>query len=55
VFLNAREAKREDKDEVQGYVKAMEKLLKRDIPPGNGGAKSLRLTADKSFIENEPF
>ena len=48
-FLNTGRAKSEDEDEdeIEGYVKAMEKLLGRDIPPGKGSARSLRLTVDK--------
>jgi hypothetical protein len=46
-FLNTEQTKSEDEDEVEGYVKAMEKLLGRDIPSGKGSAKSLRLTVDK--------
>jgi hypothetical protein len=46
-FLNTEQMKSEDDDEVEGYVKAMEKLLGRDIPSGKGSAKSLRLTVDK--------
>jgi hypothetical protein len=46
-FLNTGHTKGEDEDEVEGYVKAIEKLLGRDILPGKGGAKSLRLTVDK--------
>jgi hypothetical protein len=46
-FLNSGQAKTEDEDEVEGYMNAMEKLLGRDILPGKGGAKSLRLTVDK--------
>ena len=46
-FLNTGKAENEYEDEVEGYVNAMEKLLGRDIPPGKGSAKSLRLTVDK--------
>ena len=46
-FLNSEQAKSENEDEVEGYVNGMEKLLGRDILPGKGGAKSLRLTVDK--------
>jgi hypothetical protein len=46
-FLNSEQARSEDEDEVEGYVKAIEKLLGRDIPPGKGSAKCLRLTVDK--------
>jgi hypothetical protein len=46
-FLNTEQTKSGDEDEVEGYVKAMEKLLGRDIPSGKGSAKSLRLTVDK--------
>jgi hypothetical protein len=46
-FLNTEQTKSEDEDEVEGYVKAMEKLLGRDIPAGRGSATSLRLTVDK--------
>ena len=46
-FLNTEQTKSEDEVEVEGYVKAMEKLLGRDIPSGKGSAKSLRLTVDK--------
>lgn len=46
-FLNTEQVKKEDKDEVEGYVRAIEKLLGRDLPPGKGSAKSLRLTLDK--------
>lgn len=46
-FLNTEQVKKEDEEEVEGYVRAMEKLLRRDLPPGKGSAKSLRLTLDK--------
>ncbi|KAH8809303.1 hypothetical protein F5884DRAFT_822345 [Xylogone sp. PMI_703] len=48
-FLNAGQPENDDdiEDEVEGYVNDMEKLLGRDIPPGKGSAKSLRLTVDK--------
>jgi hypothetical protein len=46
-FLNTGQAKSEDEDEIEGYVKAIEKLLGRDIPSGKGSARSLRLTVDK--------
>jgi hypothetical protein len=46
-FLNTEQTKNEDEAEVEGYVKAMEKLLGRDLPSGKGNAKSLRLTVDK--------
>ena len=36
-----------DEDEVEDYVRALEKLLGRNIPLGKGSAKSLRLTLDK--------
>jgi hypothetical protein len=46
-FLNTEQTKNEDEAEVEGYVKAMEKMLGRDLPSGKGSAKSLRLTVDK--------
>ena len=46
-FLNTGEVKEEDEDEIETYVDATEKMLGRDLPPGRGSAKSLRLTLDK--------
>jgi hypothetical protein len=48
-FLNSGQVNKdkEYEDEIECYVRAMEKLLGREIPPGKGGAKSLRLTLDK--------
>jgi hypothetical protein len=46
-FWNAGDVLERDEDEVEDYVRALEKLLGRNIPPGKGSAKSLRLTLDK--------
>ncbi|KFZ23200.1 hypothetical protein V502_02321 [Pseudogymnoascus sp. VKM F-4520 (FW-2644)] len=46
-FLNTRQTNNEDEEEIEGYVKTMEKLLGRNIPLGKGSARSLRLTLDK--------
>ena len=46
-FWNAGDVLQRDEDEVEGYVRALEKLLGRSIPHGKGSAKSLRLTLDK--------
>jgi len=46
-FWNASEVLQGDEDEVEDYVKALEKLLGRSFPHGKGSAKSLRLTLDK--------
>jgi len=39
--------KEEDKDEVEGYIRATEKLLERDLPSRKGRTRSLRLTLDR--------
>lgn len=39
--------KEEDKDEVEGYIRATEKLLGRDLPSRKSRARSLRLTLDR--------
>jgi hypothetical protein len=39
--------KSNDEDEVEGYIKGVEKLLGTDIPLGKGRAKSLRLIVYK--------
>jgi len=46
-FWNAGDVLQRDEDEVEDYVRALEKLLGRSIPHGKGSAKSLRLTLDK--------
>ncbi|KFY90738.1 hypothetical protein V500_04985, partial [Pseudogymnoascus sp. VKM F-4518 (FW-2643)] len=46
-FLNTGQTNNEDKEEIEGYVKTMEKLLGRNIPLGKGSARSIRLTLDK--------
>lgn len=46
-FFNTGLAKHAIEDEVEEYVRATERLLGRDILPGKGNARSLRLTLDK--------
>jgi len=46
-FWNASDVLQGDEDEVEDYVRALEKLLGRSIPHGKGSAKTLRLTLDK--------
>ncbi|KAI9845863.1 MAG: hypothetical protein M1838_001518 [Thelocarpon superellum] len=43
-FFNTDQAKAENEEELDDYVKATEKLLGRELSPGRGSAKSLRLT-----------
>jgi hypothetical protein len=37
---------RRDEDEIEGYTLEIERMLRKDSRPGNGTAKSLRLTID---------
>lgn len=46
-FWNAGDVLQKDEDEVEDYVRALEKRLGWIIPHGKGSAKSLRLTLDK--------
>ncbi len=36
----------EDEEEIEEYVREMESMLRRNLQPGKGTAKSLRLTLD---------
>jgi hypothetical protein len=45
-FFNAEQVAESDEEEVENYLKETEKLLGREIPPGRGKAKSIRLTLD---------
>lgn len=45
-FLNTRVPNTVDDEELDEYVKEMEKLLGRRIEPGRGNAKCLRLTLE---------
>lgn len=46
-FWNTGNVLQRDEDEVEDYLRALEKLLGRSIQHGKGSAKSLRLTLDK--------
>ena len=39
MFLNTEQTNIKDKDEIKGYVKALEKLLRRDILSGKGSVR----------------
>jgi hypothetical protein len=45
-FFNAKEVADDEEEEVENYLQETEKLLGREIPPGRGKAKSLRVTLD---------
>ncbi|KAI9836584.1 MAG: hypothetical protein M1819_001216 [Sarea resinae] len=46
-FFNAGKAEEKYEEEVEGYVQAIERLSGRELPPGKGKARSLRLTLDR--------
>jgi hypothetical protein len=45
-FFNAEQVAESDEEEVENYLKETERLLGRELPPGRGKAKSIRLTLD---------
>jgi hypothetical protein len=45
-YFNAEHVAERDEEEVENYLKETEKLLGREIPPGRGNVKSIRLTLD---------
>ena len=45
-FFNAEHVIESDEEEVEKYLKETERLLGRELPPGRGSAKSIRLTLD---------
>jgi hypothetical protein len=45
-FFNAEKVTESDEEEVESYLKETERLLGRELPPGRGSAKSIRLTLD---------
>lgn len=46
-FNTGHEAAPEDEDEIEGYIRRIEKMLGREIPPGRGSIKCLKLSLDK--------
>jgi hypothetical protein len=46
-FLNTAKVTPADDEELEEYIGVLEKMLGRDIEPGRGNAKCLRLTLDK--------
>jgi hypothetical protein len=51
-FFNVEEVEEKDKEEVESYLKRVEKLLGRKLPPGRGNATSIRLTLDNVGISH---
>jgi hypothetical protein len=54
-FLNTDDIEVGDEEELDGYVKGVEIMLGRDIPPGRGKAKCLKLTIDKFHPMHRPL
>lgn len=51
-FFNVEEVEEKDVEEVETYIKRVEKLLGRELPPGRGSATSIRLTLDTVGISH---
>ena len=54
-FLNSGEFDTANEEELDEYVREVEKLLGREIPPGRGKAAPLRLTIDKFYPQHRPL